>query len=129
MPAEQASADVRRKAAREVIDILHEIATLLVCIVLCCISTKTFAAGESTPNNNNNDDDNNNNNNNGGNNNNNKEPTSNNPPLEHTPRPPAALILRIADRKRRKPRGPSGTLTVPCIHAREGHTHTHICSA
>jgi hypothetical protein len=30
MPAEQASADVRRKAAREVIDILHEIATLLV---------------------------------------------------------------------------------------------------
>jgi len=31
MPAEQASADARRKAAREVIDILHEIATLLVC--------------------------------------------------------------------------------------------------
>jgi hypothetical protein len=30
MPVEQASADVRRKAAREVIDILHEIATLLV---------------------------------------------------------------------------------------------------
>ncbi|KAF2129647.1 hypothetical protein P153DRAFT_316814 [Dothidotthia symphoricarpi CBS 119687] len=29
MPAEQPSADVRRKAAREVIDILHEIATLL----------------------------------------------------------------------------------------------------
>ena len=40
MPAEQASADVRRKAAREVIDILHEIATLLVCVyvcMLCCI--------------------------------------------------------------------------------------------
>lgn len=31
MPAEQASVEVRRKAAREVIDILHEIATLLVC--------------------------------------------------------------------------------------------------
>jgi hypothetical protein len=31
MPAEQASADARRRAAREVIDILHEIATLLVC--------------------------------------------------------------------------------------------------
>jgi mitotic-spindle organizing protein 1 len=31
MPAEQTSADARRKAAREVIDILHEIATLLVC--------------------------------------------------------------------------------------------------
>jgi hypothetical protein len=30
MPAEQASVEVRRKAAREVIDILHEIATLLV---------------------------------------------------------------------------------------------------
>jgi mitotic-spindle organizing protein 1 len=30
MPAEQTSADARRKAAREVIDILHEIATLLV---------------------------------------------------------------------------------------------------
>jgi mitotic-spindle organizing protein 1 len=31
MPAaEQSSADARRKAAREVIDILHEIATLLV---------------------------------------------------------------------------------------------------
>jgi hypothetical protein len=30
MPVEQASVDVRRKAAREVIDILHEIATLLV---------------------------------------------------------------------------------------------------
>ncbi|KAF1362808.1 hypothetical protein EJ07DRAFT_105722 [Lizonia empirigonia] len=29
MPAEQASVEVRRKAAREVIDILHEIATLL----------------------------------------------------------------------------------------------------
>lgn len=29
MPAEQTSADARRKAAREVIDILHEIATLL----------------------------------------------------------------------------------------------------
>lgn len=33
MPAEQASADARRKAAREVIDILHEIATLLVCLL------------------------------------------------------------------------------------------------
>jgi hypothetical protein len=32
MPAEQASADARRRAAREVIDILHEIATLLVCL-------------------------------------------------------------------------------------------------
>lgn len=30
MPAEQTSADARRKAAREVIDILHEIALLLV---------------------------------------------------------------------------------------------------
>lgn len=30
MPAESASAEARRKAAREVIDILHEIATLLV---------------------------------------------------------------------------------------------------
>ena len=30
MPAEQPSAEVRRRAAREVIDILHEIATLLV---------------------------------------------------------------------------------------------------
>ncbi|KAF1919576.1 mitotic-spindle organizing gamma-tubulin ring associated-domain-containing protein [Ampelomyces quisqualis] len=29
MPAEPASAEARRKAAREVIDILHEIATLL----------------------------------------------------------------------------------------------------
>jgi mitotic-spindle organizing protein 1 len=33
MPAEQASVEVRRKAAREVIDILHEIATLLVCSI------------------------------------------------------------------------------------------------
>jgi hypothetical protein len=31
MPAEQTSAEARRRAAREVIDILHEIATLLVC--------------------------------------------------------------------------------------------------
>jgi hypothetical protein len=31
MPAEPASAEARRRAAREVIDILHEIATLLVC--------------------------------------------------------------------------------------------------
>jgi mitotic-spindle organizing protein 1 len=31
MPAEATSADARRRAAREVIDILHEIATLLVC--------------------------------------------------------------------------------------------------
>jgi len=30
MPAESTSADARRRAAREVIDILHEIATLLV---------------------------------------------------------------------------------------------------
>lgn len=30
MPAEQTPADARRRAAREVIDILHEIATLLV---------------------------------------------------------------------------------------------------
>ncbi|OAL54325.1 hypothetical protein IQ07DRAFT_264300 [Pyrenochaeta sp. DS3sAY3a] len=29
MPAEQSASDARRKAAREVIDILHEIATLL----------------------------------------------------------------------------------------------------
>ncbi|KAH7088871.1 mitotic-spindle organizing gamma-tubulin ring associated-domain-containing protein [Paraphoma chrysanthemicola] len=29
MPAEQGAADARRRAAREVIDILHEIATLL----------------------------------------------------------------------------------------------------
>lgn len=34
MPAEQASVEVRRKAAREVIDILHEIATLLVSLDL-----------------------------------------------------------------------------------------------
>lgn len=36
MPVEQTSVEVRRKAAREVIDILHEIATLLVSPEISC---------------------------------------------------------------------------------------------
>lgn len=70
MPAEQASADARRKAAREVIDILHEIATLLVrpqaVAPTCDLIDK--------------------------------------PAAEHAPRPSAALLLRIAHRKRGKSR-------------------------
>jgi mitotic-spindle organizing protein 1 len=47
MPAETASAEARRRAAREVIDILHEIATLLVCY--CTIMNPTVDVSSSTP--------------------------------------------------------------------------------
>jgi mitotic-spindle organizing protein 1 len=48
MPAEQASADARRKAAREVIDILHEIATLLARQYTLILSTYTSNSAQNT---------------------------------------------------------------------------------
>jgi hypothetical protein len=72
MPGE-ASAEARRRAAREVIDILHEIATLLVrpnngALTIMPIITRI---------------------------------------LEHPSGPPAALLLRLAHRERRKSRSTS----------------------